>query len=323
MSTSEKKSYVGGQAILEGVMMRAGKSVAMAARRPDGTIALERRPVRSVTDRLPWLKWPVLRGVVMFYESLALGFQALEWSGQQAMPESENAGPKTAAEARSEKWLLLGTMVFGLVLGVALFGVVPYLAAQFTSGKLLPGGGGRLAFNLINGVYKMGVFLLYLWIMSWVPDLRRVFMYHGAEHKSIFAWEEDGEATLAAAAGKSRLHPRCSTAFLLLVVMVAILVFALVLPRGLKLFARLGAELALMIPIAGVTYELQRLSAKYCHLGWVRWLSRPGLALQGLTTREPEPAQIEVALAALNAVLEMEKVRELKIETTKGEQGNS
>ena len=317
MNASEKKTTVGGQAILEGVMMRAGKSVAMAVRRADGSIAEERRPVHSVTDRLPWLKWPILRGVVMFYESLVLGFQALEWSGQQAMPEAEGQAVKTAAEARGEKWLLIGTMVFGLALGLVLFGVVPYYAAQFTSGKLLTGGGGRLAFNLINGGYKMGVFLMYLWIMSWIPDLRRVFMYHGAEHKSIYAWEDAGETTVAAASGRSRFHPRCSTAFLLQVVLVSILVFALVLPRGLSLLARLGAEVLLMIPIAGATYELQRLSAKYCHVPWVRWLSKPGLALQGMTTQEPDAAQIEVALTALRAVLEMEKIRESKIEVGK------
>lgn len=312
----KKKISVGGQAIIEGVMMRAGRSVAMAARRPDGQIVVERQPVRSLADRLSFLKWAGLRGIVMFVESLLLGFKALEWSGRQALAEEEGAPVKTAAAERGEKWLMAGTLVFGLALGLLLFGVVPYYAAQFTAGRLADGGG-RLTFNLINGLYKITIFLLYLWLMSWLPDLRRVFMYHGAEHKTIWAWEEEAALSVAGAERRSRFHPRCSTAFLLQVIVVAILVFSLVLPRGLSLPLRLLSEIGLMIPISGLTYELQRLSYRYGHLAWVRWLSAPGLALQGMTTREPDAAQIEVALTALAAVLDMEKDRKSKVESRK------
>jgi uncharacterized protein YqhQ len=145
--------------------------------------------------------------------------------------------------------------------------------------------------------------------MSWIPDLRRVFMYHGAEHKSIFTWEAGDQLTAAAAQKHSRFHPRCSTAFLLMVIVAAILAFALFLPRQLPLWKRLIGELALMLPVSGLTYEIQRLLARFQKLAWVQWVSKPGLVLQTLTTREPDPGQLEVALAALRAVVEMEEQR--------------
>lgn len=306
MSASRPK--VGGQAILEGVMMRAGKSLAMAVRRSDGRIVTERSIVRSLSDAVPVLRWPLLRGVLVFYESLALGFKALDWSGRQALADEPNDAGQPS-DVRRDRWLLAGTLAFGLVLGILLFGGVPYLAAQWTSGWV-EGGGGRLVFNGLNGAYKLAVFLGYLWLMSRVPDLRRVFMYHGAEHKSICAWEVDGALTVESAARHSRLHPRCSTAFLVLVLLVSVVVFALFLPRDLHVLARLGGEVALLVPIAGVTYELQRWSAQNQHRAWVRVLTAPGLWVQRLTTQEPDAAQIEVALAALAAALEMEQERE-------------
>jgi uncharacterized protein YqhQ len=309
------KIKVGGQAILEGVMMRAGRSLAMAVRLADGRIVTEREAVRSLGDQFPPLRWPLLRGVVVFYESLVLGFRALDWSGRQALADG-SAPEALPADAKRDRWILAGTLALGLVLGLVLFGAVPYFAAQWTSGSLA-GGGGRLVFNGLNGAYKLLVFLGYLWAMSLVPDLRRVFMYHGAEHKSIFAWEQDGDLTPAGAVRHSRLHPRCSTAFLVLVLLVSVVVFALCLPRHLHVLARLGGELALLVPIAGATYELQRLAAKYHHLAWVRVLSAPGLLVQRLTTREPDAAQIEVAQAALSAALEMETSRESKVESRK------
>jgi len=304
---AESKLKVGGQAILEGVMMRAGKSLAMSVRRADGRIVTESEPVRSVADTWPWLRWPLIRGVLVLYESLALGLKALDWSGRQALAD-ESAPGAAPTDAKRDRWLMIGTLVFGLALGIVLFGAVPYLAAQWTS-HWVAGGSGRLVFNGLNGLYKLTVFLGYLWAMSWVPDLRRVFMYHGAEHKAIFAWEQDGALSAAAAASHSRLHPRCSTAFLVLVLLVSILVFALCLPRTLALPARLAGEILLLLPIAGVTYELQRLSANYHHLGWVRVLAAPGLLVQRLTTREPDTQQLEVAVAALSGALELEKER--------------
>ncbi len=299
---------VGGQAIIEGVMIRAGKSLAMAARRADGSIRLETRAVNSLADRWPCLKWPLLRGALMLFESLLLGFQALEWSGEQALEEGPEDPARRARGAWRKQAVLGLTLLFGLGLGVLLFVVAPYYAAQATA-RWLPGGSGSLAFNLQNGTYKIAVFLLYLGGMSLLPDLRRVFMYHGAEHKSIFAWEDGQDLSPGAARGKSRYHPRCSTAFLLLVVVVAILVFSLTLPSGLPLPRRLLGEVALVLPIAGVTYELQRLAARHSRAFWARWLSRPGLALQRLTTREPDGQQLEVALTALRAALDLERAR--------------
>jgi uncharacterized protein YqhQ len=304
------KINVGGQAIIEGVMMRAGKSMAMAARRPDGSIVVEQQAVRAWADRFPPLKWPWLRGTLVLFESMVLGLKALEWSGQQAMAEAAPQGSKNeAAKASKADRLALGiTLGVGFALGILLFVVVPYYGAQFTA-KYFASGQSRWTFNALNGGIKVTIFLLYLWMMSWVPDLRRVFMYHGAEHKSIFAWEAGEGLELHRALGQSRFHPRCSTAFLLMVMVVSIITFAVLLPRQLHLWARLGGELLLLPPIAGLTYELQRFSARHQKQAWVRWLFKPGLALQALTTREPEAAQVEVALAALKAVLAMEEKR--------------
>lgn len=297
---------VGGQAIIEGVMLRAGKSLAMAVRLPDGRIAVRQEAVASLADRLPFLKWPGLRGILVFFESLVLGIKALEWSAGQAL-EAE-AGPAPSGNRASDQWLLGLTLALGLGLGVALFGVVPFYAARFTANHW-SAAAGSWGFNMINGLYKLGIFVLYLWVMSWIPDLRRVFMYHGAEHKSIAAWENRKSFGVAEAQMESRLHPRCSTAFLLMVIVVAIFIFALFLPKQLPLPARLAGELGLMLPIAGLTYEAQRLLARYQRRPWAHWLTQPGLLLQNLTTREPEAGQIEVALAALQAVLHLEEQR--------------
>jgi uncharacterized protein YqhQ len=304
------KVNVGGQAIIEGVMMRAGKSMAMAARRPDGKIVVQNQEVRAWADRFPPLKWPWLRGTLVLFESMLLGLKALEWSGQQAMAEepAEGSKEKAAVASKSDRVALVITLGVGFGLGILLFVVVPYYGAQFTA-KYFSSGQSRWTFNALNGGIKVTIFLLYLWMMSWVPDLRRVFMYHGAEHKSIFAWEAGQGLELPQALDKSRFHPRCSTAFLLMVMVVSIITFAVILPRHLKVWERLGGEMLLLLPIAGVTYELQRFSAKYQHWAWVRLLFKPGLALQALTTREPEPAQVEVALAALKSVLAMEEKR--------------
>ncbi len=300
------KTSVGGQAIIEGVMMRAGKSMAMAARRPDGTIVVERKPVRAWSDVVPALKWPWFRGTLVLIESMLLGLKALEWSGQQAL--AEEATPAKVETTKGDRITLIVTLIIGMGLGILLFVVVPYYGAQLTS-KYMASGESRITFNALNGLIKVTIFLLYLWFMSWIPDLRRVFMYHGAEHKSIFAWEAGQELTVEAARTKSRFHPRCSTAFLLMVMVISIVTFAIVLPRHLKVWARLGGELLMILPIAGVTYELQRFSARFQKWGWVRLLFKPGLALQAMTTREPDDKQLEVALAAMKEVIAMEKER--------------
>jgi uncharacterized protein YqhQ len=304
------KVTVGGQAIIEGVMMRAGKSMAMAVRRPDGKIVVEKQTVHAWSERFPPLKWPWLRGTLVLFESMILGLKALEWSGQQALAEEPKAGAedKKPVASKGDRLALAITLIIGMGLGVLLFVVVPYYGAQLTA-KYFPAGESRWTFNALNGFYKVTIFLLYLWMMSWIPDLRRVFMYHGAEHKSIFAWEAGQGLDVASAQDKSRFHPRCSTAFLLMVMVVSIITFAILLPRQLKLWARLGGELMLILPIAGVTYELQRFSARYQKWTWVRWLFKPGLALQGMTTREPDAQQLEVALTALKEVLSMEEQR--------------
>jgi uncharacterized protein YqhQ len=284
---------VGGQAVIEGVMMRSPESVAVAVRKPDGGIRVRCRPHASWTRRTPWLGWPFVRGGVILIESLVLGFQALQYSSEVAMAETGKPDPKPSAAG--EKWLLAGTAVFSFAAGLLLFFYLPLLVAGWTGVK------SGVAFNLIDGAVRLAVFLAYLSVIRLWKDIRRVFEYHGAEHKSIFTFESGQPLDVESARSFSVRHPRCGTSFLLTVVWVSILVF-LFLGRPDSVGDRLVRFLFLPV-IGGLSYEVIRLASTPAG----RWLSKtlvaPGVWLQRLTTDEPDDGQIEVALAALRAAL--------------------
>jgi uncharacterized protein YqhQ len=294
MSSPEKRDApVGGQAVLEGVMMRGVSTWAVATRK-DGEIAVETHPVVSWTRRSRALRWPVIRGVVALGQSLSIGFKALEVSANaQAEPDEEPISKGT--------WAL--TIVAALALAVGLFFVVPVLLTSVIKGWL----DSSLLFWLVEGLLRTVIFLGYIVLLSRQKDLRRLFQYHGAEHKVISTYESGLPLTPANAQAFSRLHPRCGTSFLLVVMIVAIFVFA---PIGLPAWYVLLATRIVGVPlVAGLSFELIKFAGRNRGKGWVQLIIWPGMQLQKLTTREPDDEQVEVAIAALEAVLAIEDPR--------------
>jgi len=289
---AKRDAPVGGQAVLEGVMMRGVSTWAVAVRNPEGQIELSSEPL------VPWAKrhrlWrvPVLRGVVALGESLKIGFRALAISANAQMEEDD--------EGKKEEiggWVWGLTIVLSLILSIGLFFVVPVGLTSLIKDQL----GSPFLFWLIEGVLRTAIFIGYIVIISRLPDLRRVFEYHGAEHKTISCYEAEDQLVPSRAKLYSRLHPRCGTSFLLIVMVLAIFVFA---PIGLPAWYWLLASRILGIPlIAGLSYEVIKWAGKNRRKRWVRAVMWPGLMLQNLTTREPDEEQLAVAIAALEKVL--------------------
>lgn len=290
---------VGGQAVIEGVMMKAPKRLCVAVRRPSGQIVVKSDPFQPLSQSLPFLGWPFLRGPVVLIETLVQGLQALNFSAQQALEEEgESMG----------SWALTLTMTVAMLAGLAFFVALPHLLSLWVGRMGATGFGTEsLWFHLTDGLIKVVFFVGYLGGISLMRDIRRVFEYHGAEHKSIYCFEAGQELTVANARAYSRLHPRCGTAFLLVVLVISILIFTLVfplLPRlaeagWLNQLLQIMLKTALMLPIAGVSYEVIRLAGKKGGQGIWGALLWPGLQMQRLTTREPSDDQIEIALTAL------------------------
>jgi uncharacterized protein YqhQ len=282
------KFYYGGQAVLEGVMMRGRKSMAVAVCAPDGKITLHEEPLTAAIYTKKWGQWPFVRGIGMLWDALGLGMRALLWSADVAMSEEEDVkftGPVA--------WT---TVASSLLVAVGLFFLLPTLAAKW----LAPLAGG-LGGSIIEGVIRLGLFLLYLWGIGFMPDIRRVFAYHGAEHKTINAYEAGSPLNASSVARYSTSHTRCGTSFLLTVMVIAIIVFAPFHFNNVVL--RLASRIVLIPVVAGIAYEFMRFTAARVEQPWVRVLIAPGLALQRLTTREPDAAMLECAIAALKPVL--------------------
>ena len=296
---AKRDAPVGGQAVLEGVMMRGVSTWAVAVRNPEGQVEL------SSEALVPWAKrhrlWrvPVIRGVVALGESLKIGFRALAISANAQMEEDD--------EGKKEEiggWIWGLTIVLSLALSIGLFFVVPVGLTSLIKDQL----GNAFLFWLVEGILRTAIFIGYIVVISRLPDLRRVFEYHGAEHKTISCYEAEDELVPSRAKLYSRLHPRCGTSFLLIVMVLAIFVFA---PIGLPAWYWLLASRILGIPlIAGLSYEVIKWAGKNRRKRWVRAVMWPGLMLQNLTTREPDEEQLAVAIAALEKVLAEEKPAE-------------
>lgn len=294
----EKELLVGGQALIEGVLMRSPGAYGIAVRRPNGSLALQRGKVTSPTVRFPFLKLPVLRGGVVLFQSLFLGIRALNFSAEAAGLEPE---PPAESPERTSSWAIAGSMALGLGMGAVLFLFLPLWLTQLAERHLF-GPMGGLAFNLLDGGLRAFFFLAYLLIIARQKEIHRVFMYHGAEHKVVFAQEEGGPLTVEKARRQSRLHPRCGTSFLLFVVLVSIVVFALI-PKTAPFLVKLGGRLLLVPVVAGVSYEVLRLTAKRRAAPLFAALVFPGLMLQKITTQEPTDDMLEVAIVALEEAL--------------------
>jgi uncharacterized protein YqhQ len=338
--SARRDAPVGGQAVLEGVMMRGVSNWAVAVRKPSaeqlaegerspeeaalGEIEVTTFPLESALRRHRVLRLPIVRGIVALGGSLAIGFRALEVSANAQLPPAERSAEPDAAdgagageERTSEpeeipKAVWAGTVAVALLFAVVLFFLIPVGLTSLIKGQL----GSSFLFWLIEGLVRTGIFLGYLLLLSRLRDLRRVFEYHGAEHKTISCFEAGLPLTPVNAQRFSRLHPRCGTSFLLVVMIVAIFVFA---PIGLPAWYWLVATRILGVPvIAGVSFELIKFAGRNRDRRWVRAVMWPGLKLQLLTTREPDLDQLAVAIAALDAVLEREQPGELAAEDLVG-----
>jgi uncharacterized protein YqhQ len=283
-----KPVQYGGQAIIEGVMMRGPQEYAVAVRLPNGEIEVTRQKITSWASH-PLFKLPVLRGFAALIDSLVLGIKVLTFSANKAVGEEE--------EELGFGEIFL-TVLLALGLGIFLFVALPTGAAHLLEGKIQ----GVFWQNLLEGGIRLLVFLLYVVLISQLKDIQRVFQYHGAEHKVIYNYESGQDLTVENSRKFTTLHPRCGTSFLLIVVLVSIFVFAFL--KLHPLWWRILSRILLMPLVAGIAYEILKFSARHLESPWLNWLIVPGLVLQKLTTREPDDAQIEVALAALGGVLE-------------------
>ena len=285
MNTERIKKFVGGQAVIEGVMMRGPGVTATAVREPVGTIVVQKEPTKSIADTYPILKKPFLRGCVALYESLVIGMKALSFSAKAA-------GDKEEEMSNSE---IAITMVISTIFAIAVFLALPTFIVKFIPGVQ----DNHVVLNLIEGVIRLVLFLLYIWGIGLTKDIQRVFQYHGAEHKTIHTYELDLPLTVENVRQQSRLHARCGTNFLLIVMVVSIFVFAFL--GWPNLLERILSRVLLMPVVAGIAYEVIRLAGRSEH-SFVKAIIKPGLVLQYMTTREPEDDQIEVAIRALEEV---------------------
>lgn len=282
-----KKPNVGGQAVIEGVMMRGKTHVAVAVRQPDGEISVDVRPVNSISDRYPILKKPFLRGVVSLVESLVMGMKALAYSAQVSGDEGEKLDSKEMAL----------TIAVSAGLAILLFIVIPTWSMRFLTGITQD----HMALNLAEGVLRMAIFLAYIAAISSMNDIQRVFQYHGAEHKTIYTYEAGLPLKVENVRPFSTLHPRCGTNFLMIVMLISMFIFTFL--GWPSLLERIASRIILMPVIAGVSYELIRYAGAHTDNPLVRIAITPGLLLQKLTTRQPDDSQIEVAIASLKAVV--------------------
>lgn len=285
-------STVGGQAVIEGVMMRAPTRWAVAVRRPDGMIEVRSDPLPRLSSRSRLARIPFIRGVMVLGESLSLGFRALSWSAIKAGGEEEGEEVKGIH--------LVGAMTIALVIFIGVFMLLPLFVARGV--ERLFGGDSVVLFNVVDGVVRVLLFVAYIWAIGRSKDIKRVFEFHGAEHKTIHAYEAGDPLTLEAIQAYSPRHPRCGTNFLLIVILIAIVVFTAV---GRPALIWLVASRVFLIPvIAGIAYEILKLAA---NTRWLGFLARPGIWLQRLTTSEPSTDQVEVAVASLLVALDQEE----------------
>lgn len=289
-----KKFYYGGQAVIEGVMMRGRKTMVTVVRRPSGGLAVKTKPLPALYTS--WMRQtPLLRGIIVLIEAMVLGIQSLLYSANVALEEEEEE------ISGGLVWIMV---IASLTVAVALFFIIPLFAAKL----LAPYIDSPVVFNLIEGFIRLGIFITYIKLISLLPDIKRLFAYHGAEHKAVNAYEDGAPLEVEAVKAHSTAHTRCGTSFIFVVLIIAILVFTLV---GLPSIWLMVLSRIILIPvIAALSYEVIYLGTKYRNSRIIRTILTPGLWLQALTTREPDDSQLEVALTALARVIEVDQPEE-------------
>jgi uncharacterized protein YqhQ len=292
-----ERVYYGGQAVIEGVMMRGKKARVTAVRRPNGELAMDIQPLAAIyTGRLR--KAPLVRGIIVLIEAVVLGIKSLLYSANVSLEEEETeiSGGLT--------WIFL---TLSLVFAVALFFMAPLFLTRLLHIE------SSLVFNIVEGCIRLAIFIAYLWVMTRLPDIKRVFAYHGAEHKAVHAYEDGAPLEVEAAKKYNTAHTRCGTAFLFIVLIIAIIVFAIIGRPALWLMVL--SRIILIPVIAALGYEITQFGARHSKNRLVRIVLAPGLWLQRLTTKEPDDSQLEVALSALKKVMEVDQLDEAKEET--------
>jgi len=343
LNQTEEKKYtsIGGQAVIEGVMMRSPNSFVVAVRKKDGTIKIRKDQWFGLSQKMPFFKKPFFRGILMLLEAMSNGIVALNYSANEAMRDDlkEQAQKKKMSEEELEKKLKKSekidvmtflTIVASFLLGIGLFIFLPHFltwlfSVLFNQKWNLDG----VAFHAVDGVIKACIFVLYVWVIGFLPDIKRVFQYHGAEHKAIATFEAKEELTIENARKYVTLHPRCGTSFIFFLLFISIIIFSFlftIIPLGVpkggveltklaQIIAHIKAvawKILFMFPIAGTSYELIRLSGKYSQNPFCRAFISPGMMLQKLTTKEPDDQQLEVALASIKVALLLEDSYKLK-----------
>lgn len=307
-----RPTSIGGQAVIEGVMMRGPKYIATAVRKPDCEIIVDKKENNLWIDKLKLKKIPIVRGLISFFESMIIGISSLMFSAKFFDVEEEHQTNKNNDEINTNKketkdnekkdetlspWMITVSIITSLAFSIGLFILLP----NFISSLVVPQENVKL-YNLLECILRMTIFLLYLFLVSQMKDIRRVFEYHGAEHKTIFCYEHGEELTILNVKKYSRFHPRCGTSFLLFVMIVSFIVFSII-GRNPNLFINLLYRLLVLPLVAGIAYEIIKFAGKRSENKIVSLLIQPGLWLQRLTTKEPDESQIEVAIESLKAVL--------------------
>jgi uncharacterized protein YqhQ len=328
---SGEETLVGGQAVLEGVMMRSPHAWAIACRKPTGEVVTMSEPLERPSEKHKWMAWPIVRGVMTLGYAMNLGYRALRFSANVAIEDmmqegkEEHAGPASSAvrpaaefprsqnsfsqtrekAATVSNWLAAGNLLISLAFFIFMYKYIPLLAATELK-KIDPALGGRIVFNLIDGAVRLLLFLLFIWGVSLWKDIRRVYEYHGAEHKTVFAFENGDPLTTSSVQKYSTYHPRCGTSFLMTVMLISIGFYMLV--PFTTFWARFASRIVLLPVIAGVSYEIIRFAAK--HRGSLfALMTAPGLWLQRITTKPPSDEMAQCAITALDKAMSLEKER--------------
>ena len=309
---SPEDILVGGQAVIEGVMMRTPRAYAVAVRRADGSIEVKKDPVKRLSEYYKPLSWIVIRGFAVLIQSMVLGLRTLNYSINVSMKDLEAKETPKKAKKESSTVPVALSMILGVGVAVILFILIPLWLTTWLR-VYISAIHNWVVFNLVDGLIRVIIFLTYIILISLMKDIRRVFQYHGAEHKVVHTWEAAEEITVENARRKSTQHPRCGTSFLMFVMVISIIVFSIF--KFDALWAIFLSRLVLIPIVSGLSYELIRLSAPRCQKGFFRLLVLPGLALQRITTKEPSDDQLEVAIRALKEALDLEGIRSREAQT--------
>jgi uncharacterized protein YqhQ len=311
---SGEETLVGGQAVLEGVMMRSPHAWGIAVRKPSGEIVTHSEPLERPSEQHKWMGWPVVRGVMTLGHAMTLGFRALKFSANTALEEITGSEDRSSTQEKQDPhnpnkkmeitgWMAGLNMAFSIAFFIFMYKYLPLLAATELK-KINPVFGQQIMFNLIDGLIRIAMFLLFVWGVSLWKDIRRVYEYHGAEHKTVFAFENGDSLNTAEVQKYSTYHPRCGTSFLMTVMIISMLVYMAIPVQ--TFWARFGIRIALLPVIAGVSYEIIRFAAK--HRGSLfALMTAPGLWLQRITTQPPDDREVECAILALDEAMKLEK----------------